>query len=161
MAECVDLDDLKKQYKELQTKYSLPDFQKLAEDFDIEKTQEKETSFLLREIRRIINEKLSAYMHLFESLVNPASSSIFVFTLLKSTDEKDKELIKEVYKKFSKIQMRMMKLDTIYNQDQEAEFIKNIFTQWQELKKQINDLLEKLDKNFDLNNSSIKRGYFG
>ena len=159
--ECLPLDELKKDYKKLQEKHSLPEFDKLAEDFDVEKAQEKETSFLLRDIRRAMNEKLSSYLHLFETFINPTSPPMFVFSLLKNADEKDKELMKKMYKEFSKVQIDMLKLDTIYNEEKEAAFIKDIFEKWQDLKKEISGLLEKLDKDFDLNNNQVKRGYFG
>ena len=76
-----DIQEIEKEYNPLKEKYNLPEFKKLAEDFDIEKVVEKETSFLLREIRRAIAEKISAYLHLFETLVNPASPPVFVFNL--------------------------------------------------------------------------------
>jgi len=158
---CISLEELKQDYEKLQEKYHLPEFQELAEDFDIEKAQERKTSFLLREIRIIMNDKLTSYAQLFENLINPSSSSILIFTILKVTDEKDKEQIKEIYKKLSKIQIKIITLDTIYNEENEADFIKQVFAQWQVIKKDINNLLEKFEKNFDLNNTPAKRGYFG
>ena len=44
------LDELKKVYLEIQKKYSLPDFDKLNEDFNIEKLADVETEYLIREI---------------------------------------------------------------------------------------------------------------
>ena len=76
--------DLKKAYLDLQQDHTLPEFTKLAEDFDIEKIQDKETSFLLREIRRAINEKITAYIHLFENLINPNAPPMFIFSILHS-----------------------------------------------------------------------------
>ena len=46
------LEELKKKYEKLQKQYSLPSFEKLNEEFDIEKIAENETDFLLREVRK-------------------------------------------------------------------------------------------------------------
>ena len=97
-------------YDKLKQKYKLPEFDKLAEDFDIEKITEKESSFLIREIRRAINEKLSAYMHLFETFLNPTATPMFVFSILRGINEDDKGKIKDIYKTLSKLQIKVMKL---------------------------------------------------
>jgi len=148
-------------YEELRKKYELPDFQKIAEDFDIEKISEREPLFLAREIRRAISEKLSAYMHLFETLINPSATPMFIFSVLRGIKEEDKELIREIYKKFTKLQIKVLKLDTIYSEKNEAEFIKTSFDEWQDLKKIIYNLMEKFDENVEKGDSSEKKGYFG
>lgn len=152
--------DFESAYEELREKHDLPEFKKLAEDFDIEKIQEKESQFLIREIRRTINEKLSAYLHLFETLINPASPPMFVFAILRGIDNEDKEKIKEVYQKLSKLQIKVMKLDTIYSESGEVNFIKTSFNEWQELKKIIYSVIEKFDQNMGLEDSSRSKGYF-
>ncbi len=156
-----DLENLKIEYEKLSKKYKLPDFDKLAEDFDIEKIVEKETSFVLRDMRRMINEKLSAYLHFFEVLMNPSSPPMFVFSMLKNLNEQDHQIIKKIYAKIAKYQIVVMKLDTIYNEKNEANFILTTFNDFQDMKIKINEILEKLGKDIDLNNSADKKGYFG
>ena len=153
--------DITTAYDELKQKYILPEFDKLSEDFDIEKTIEKESIFLIREIRRTINEKLSAYMHLFETFINPTSTPMFIFSALRGIDEDNKNKIKDIYKKLSRLQIRAIKLDTIYSAQAEAEFIKTSFDEWQSLKEIIYKIIEKFEENVDEDTSSKKRGYFG
>ena len=148
-------------YESLRKQYNLPEFNSLAEDFDIEKIGEKETSFLLRELRRTINEKISAYLHLFEVFINPANPPVFVFTMLKNTKEDERKTIKEVYKELAKLEVEMMKLDTIYNEKKEAEFIKTANKTWNSLKKKIEKLLESFDRELEESNNSVQKGYFG
>jgi len=119
--------DYETEYERLKEKFKLPKFQEFAEDFDIEKIAEKETMFLLREIRRTMNEKLSAYLHLFETLINPSAPPMFIFSVLKKTNGDNKESIKEVYKRISRLQLKVMKLDTLYDEVKEAAFIKVAF----------------------------------
>lgn len=152
--------DFKLLYNELKEKHSLPDFQKISEDFDIEKVQDKESSFILREIRRVINEKISAYLHLFETLINPTAPPMFVFSILRNVSPEDKEIAKEVYKTLSKTQIEIMKLDTIYREESEAKFINDIFNTWQKLKPTIYKLIENFGASFKEDDTSKKRSYF-
>ena len=152
--ECQEnLNKIKKDFKKIGKKYKLPKFEELAREFDIEKIAEKETSFLLRDVRRAINEKISAYLHLFETL--------FIFSILKNLEEKEQKIMKEIYSKLVKFQLKVLGLDTIYNEKEEAQFIKNVYHEWQKLKIQIHSLFEGFDKKFRENNTSVKKGYLG
>ncbi|MBU3924159.1 MAG: hypothetical protein KJ592_04535 [Nanoarchaeota archaeon] len=152
--------NLEEKYDELKQKYSLPELQKLSEDFDIEKTQEKESPFLLREIRRTINEKIGAYIHLFETLINPTSPPMFVFSLLRNINSDDKESIKEIYKTLSKTQIEIMKLDTIYKEESEAKFINETFKIWQTLKSKIYKIIENLESSYEEDDTIKNKSYF-
>jgi len=153
--------DFESAYNKLKEKHNLPEFKRLAEDFDIEKISDKEPLLLIREIRKTINEKLLAYIHLFETLINPSAPPMFIFSVLRGIKEEDKESIREIYKKLSKLQIEVMKLDTIYSEQGEIKFIKDTFAEWQDLKKIIYKIIENLDENIEKDDSSRKRGYFG
>ena len=73
------LDVLKVRYGKLQKKYSLPSFENLNEDFQIEKVCCEETELVLKEISKIMGEKFSSYHRLVETLVNPTNAPFFVF----------------------------------------------------------------------------------
>ena len=152
--------DLKKEYELLKIKYGLPEFELMTQDFDVEKLYDKETLFLAREIRRVINEKITAYTHLFETLINPAGPPMFVFQILKNVSTQDKETMQSIYKTLSKIQLKMMKLDTTYSEKNEIDFINDIFEIWQEVKPKIYSLFESFEKNFENGNISKKQSYF-
>ena len=152
--------DLKSAYEKLGTKYDLPEFEKLSEDFDVEKNIDKESTFLIRDIRRVAVEKTSAYLQLFETLINPSAPPMFVFSILRNVSSEDKDVIKEIYKILSKLQIEAMKLDIIYNEKSEAKFINEIFNMWQESKPTIYRLIEKFEMNFESDDISKKRSYF-
>lgn len=152
--------DFRLKYNELRQKHNLPEFEKLAEDFDIEKIEDKESIFLIREIRRAVNEKITAYLHLFETLINPNTPPMFVFSILRNSSDKNKDTIREIYKILSKIQIKAMKLDTIYKEDIEVKFINETFSTWQELKLRIYKLIENFEANFEENDTSQNRSYF-
>ena len=152
--------DFEAEYEELKLKHNLPDFKALAEDFDIEKIADKETIFLAREVRRAINEKVTAYIHLFETLINPTSPPMFVCKILKNMSEQEKEQIQEFYKVLSKTQIEIMKLDTVYSEKDEVKFINKTFKVWQEMKTKIYSLFASFEINFENDDISKKRSYF-
>ena len=156
-----DLNQLREDYIVLTKKYKLPEFEQLAEDFDIEKASEKETLFILRSIRRAINEKISGYLHLFETLMNPTSAPMLILLMLKNSDEQSRKEIEETYKKIAKIEIISIKLDTIYSEKKEAEYISYVYTEWQKMKQPLYDLIEKCESNFDISIKSDKKAYFG
>ncbi len=139
----------------------LPEFEKISEDFEIGKVFEKESAFPLRDIRHAMLEKITAYSQLFETFQNPSSPPMFVFSLLRNISSEDKTLIQKVYEKLAKFQITSIKLDTIYSEEKEIAFIKDVFDNWQELKVEILELLEKLDKESGSESVSSTKGYFG
>ena len=153
--------ELQEEFERLKNKYSLPEMIKLDEDFDVEKNMEKESNFILREIRRPIHEKMSAYLQLVETILNPVSPPLFVFSMIKGLNEDDKTKLKEIYKKLSKFQIEVTKLDTIYSEEKEAKYIKKAFIDWQEIKANFIKITEKFDNNLDVEEATKDRGYFG
>ena len=156
------LADLKKNYSVLHKKYSLPEFNKLNEDFQIEHISDSETDFLLREIRKLIGDKFSNYMRFIEMLLNPVSVPMFVYSVVKSLDESDRETLNKAYKELAKKEIEIVSLDTIYSEDGEASFIKGAYESWQNIKKDINVIIKKVDLDKDngkkMNND---KNYFG
>jgi hypothetical protein len=142
-------------------RHELPTFKQITEDFDIEKVFEKESTFVLRDIRHAIVEKITAYSQLFETFQNPGSSPMFILTLLQNTNEKDKEEITEIYNKLAKIQVDSIKLDTIYSENNEATFIKETSDTWQTIKVKVLELIQRLEKETNKESSSTTKGYFG
>jgi len=153
--------DLISAYEKLRKKYSLPEYRELSQDFNIEKLNEKESDYLLRNIRKVIDEKLSAYMNFFEIIINPSLPTLFIFQIIKKIDSDIRKKINKNYKVLSKFQIESMKLDTLYDEKSEAGFIKEIFSEWQKLKKEIYDLIENFEYNLEENEEGRKESYFG
>lgn len=155
------LKNIKEDYKKIEEKFSLPAFENLVEEFDVEKISEKEEGLLIRDIRRAVAEKISGYLHLFEMLMNPSSPPMFVFSFMKNLSEQDKKEIKEIYKELSRLQIHTIKLDTVYDETKEAEFIKKTYTLWQNLKTKVYALVEIFEKEFEKNSEAKEKSYFG
>jgi hypothetical protein len=153
--------DLREEYKKIQEQFELPEYKEISEDFDIEKLSDKESEFLVRDIRRTISEKLSSYLHFFELIINPSSPPLFIISALRSLDKQTKDKSTVLYKKISKFQIESMKCDTIYNEDSEAKFIRDVFLEWQSMKKEIYCIIDSLGVNMEEGNEERRCGYFG
>jgi len=156
------LEKVKREYEILRQKYNLPDFDKMNENFQIEKAAEPETDVLLKEIRRYMFDKISNYMRFMESLLSPMNASIFTFSILKSLNSEDKKNIEEVYKKLMKLELDLMVVDVDYNEEREAEFIKNTFNVWNSIKKDWLRVIDSIKNNWDNKiDKGNNKGYFG
>ncbi|MAH03870.1 hypothetical protein CMI39_03750 [Candidatus Pacearchaeota archaeon] len=158
--EC-NLDNLKKDYKKIQTKYSLPSFEKLNEDFQIEKIAEVETDYLLREIRKFVADKFSNYLRFIEAILHPVNAPMFVFSVIKSIDIEDKNKLVEIYKKLAKTEVRLIEVDVDFSLEKEAEFINESYKLWQGIKKDLLDVIDKIKKNWDNKFEVNNKGYLG
>lgn len=156
-----DLSEVKKQYEPLKKKYKLPEFLKLNEEFEIEKIQEKETDFLLREIRRAMSDKIAAFLKFLELFLNPQFAPLFILASLKNFTPKEKDSIEKIYKELANIEFFSIDLDINYNEDKEARFIRETFKKWQELKPQLQEISEVILQLQKKSSEKKDKSYFG
>ncbi|MEK6817610.1 MAG: hypothetical protein AABX80_02305 [Nanoarchaeota archaeon] len=160
MPEKSKLKKLKEEYFKIQKKYDLPSFDKLNEDFRIEKVAETETDFLIREIRESIGGTLENFLRFVEAILNPVNVPMFLFPIIKSLNTEEKNKLSEIYKKISKLEIDAMKL-LDYSEKKEAEFINESFKLWQEIKKDFVKIIESAEKKLDAKIEKTEKGYFG
>ncbi len=161
MKEESNLEELKKDYSVLQKKYNLPDFKELNEEFDIEKAAENETDCLLREIRKLVMEKVIAYLRFIEMLLNPSNAPLFFFALVKGLTAQDKRVLEKLYDKLGSLEIDVIELDCSYSEKEEAEFVKRLFGEWKSVKDDMLNLVEVLRRNWGQKSGKNERGYFG
>jgi len=140
------LPEAKKRYETLQKKYNLPSFNELNKEFEIEKVQETETDFLLREVRKSVGEKIGAFLRFLENIINPTLASIFVLNSLKDLDAKDKETIKNSYEILVRLELEAIHLDIDYDEKKEAAFILKAYKKWQEIKPDMNEIVKLMER---------------
>ena len=155
------LEDLKQKYKELQKKYSLPSFESLNVDFGIEKAYESETDLLLREIRRFVWDRIANYLRFIEGLLNPVNAPIFIFSAIKLLGIEEKKKLSEIYKELTKLELRVILIDLDFDEQKEAEFINNAHSLWQNIKKDLLNIIEKIHKKWDDKSEASSKCYFG
>ena len=155
------LNEVKKNYLKFQKKYNLPSFDKLNEDFQIEKIAENETDYLLREVKKAMADKFYNYLRFAETLLNPVNAPVFIFSIIKSIGIEKKKKLNEIYKKLAKNEIRIIEVDLIYSEKKEAEFIKESYQLWQEVKKELLDIIKNVKDNWDNKLEGKRKGYFG
>ena len=143
------LEELKERYAEIQIKHGLPSFQEMNEEFGIEKTDIEKFDILIREIRRYVVDKVLNYMRFIEGILNPSNAPMFIFSVVKALEPGDKERLTEIYKKFSKIELDLIEIDLKYSEEKEASFIKNTYSAWKEVQKELLEVLDKIKANWD------------
>ena len=155
------LKKLKENYAKIQEIHNLPDFNLLNSDFSIEKLAEIETDFLIREVVKSMADKFSSYLRFVEVLINPANAQMFVFSIVKTLDVEEKNKLSEIYKELAKIELNLIELDVEFSEKKDADFIKNSYEIWNNLKKDLLNILGKIKLNWNKKNESNSKGYFG
>lgn len=161
MAKESGLEDLKKDYAKIQKKYGLPSFEELNEDFQIEKIAESETEILIREVRKFMSEKFSNYFRFVETILHPVNSTMFVFSIVRLIGSEEKSKLTNIYKKLAEAEISLIELDTDFVEEKEADFIKKSYKMWQEIKKDILDVVDVIKKNWDNKLEGNNKDYFG
>ncbi len=152
---------LRKNYEKLRKKYSLPGFEELNEDFEIEKIDNKDSLTLSREVRRKMIEKNLSYFKFLEMFLNPSSSPIFFHALISHMDSKSREKLEKLYFKLGKFELDSVGLDNNYSEDGDAKFIKNLFKEWQEIKNEFGEIINSLERVWEKEIEEKDRGYLG
>jgi proline dehydrogenase len=154
------LEKLKKDYRMLREKHSLPDFEKLNEDFSIEKISEYETDLLIKEVRKFMIERLSNYLKFTEEILNPVNGSSFIFSIINAMDQDNRKKLGEIYKKLAKNEVYSIETDISYSEKKEAEYIRETYVLWQGIKKEFLEIVEGIKKNWDNKAEPNSKGYF-
>lgn len=155
------LSKLKDEYEKLQKKQKLPGFKEMNEAFYIEEIADSETDILIRRIRIKVGDGLMRCSRFIESLLNPVNASMFSFSLIKMLTPEDKKTLSEIYKKLVKEEIKFIELDLDFDEEKEAEFIRESYGLWKEITKEIKGIFEKVEKNQDNKTEENSKGYFG
>ena len=155
------LDKLKRDYRILEKKYKIPSYQQLNEEFDIEKVQELETDTLLREVRKVVMDKVIAYLRFIEMLLNPSQAPMFFFALLKGLDNGDKKILEELYAKLGRLEIEVIVIDNDYSEKGEADFIKHLFNEWKGVKEDMKKISKSLRNSWDKKSERKEKSYLG
>ena len=161
MTEESGLEELKKRYSEVQNKYGLPSFDEVNADFGIERSSDLETDFLVRDVRKYMSDKLQNYMRFIETILHPTNASMFIFSIIKTIKPEDKEKLVNIYKKLSRYEVDLIELDVEYSEEKEAKFVKEFNVVWQEVKKEMLEVVGVIKNNWDQEVEKGSKAYFG
>lgn len=155
------IDEFKKEYEKYRVKYKLPNFMELNRDFEIERAYERETDFPLREIRKLMMDKVLGYLRFIELLLNPTNAPLFFFGLVKGMGMDDRKTIEKIYGKLGEFEIDVIELDNDYTDEKEARFIANIYKGWQEIKSDLKGVIGSLRSGWNQKNERKDKGYMG
>jgi len=155
------LTEFRKAYEDLQRKHELPNFDDMNGVFDIGKIKRDSGNFL-RDIRRMMGEKVSYYMRLMEVMINPSQAPPTFLMLLKEITKDDKKVLDSVFTAFMDIEISSYKLNVNSTDAEEVDFINKIYKIWNEKTHELIKIIDILDRNWKQVDKLPKqsRGYF-
>ncbi len=150
---------MKKTYKELQEKYSLPSYEELNKDFDIYSISKEDD--LIKEIIKKIEDVLETYVSLLEDIIQP-DSRYYILKEANVLDAKTRKKVNQIYAKLLYLNRFGIEIDLDYSEEKAIEYIKITNKEWQELKKEILPIIKTLKESW-ANQTETKNegGYFG
>jgi len=161
MSEEMDLETLKMDYEVIRKKHNLPSFEDMNKDFHIEGLVEVETEYLIRGVRKFMSDKLQNYLRFIEAILNPSNASIFIFSVIKTLNEGDKKKVSDIYKKLSRFEVDIIELDTVFSEEKDVKFIKEFYSTWQGIKKDMIVLVNIIRGNWDKESGKNSGAYLG
>ncbi len=151
--------NLKEEYNKL--KYKLPKFEELDYEFEVSNANIKSRDFLIRNIRRRLNEKIIFYSRIIESLIYPNQGNIIGMFEIKSFSDEEKKEISEIYKKIMIHEREALTLDVNPDEKKEVDYINNLMKNWIYFKKELIRITEKMKNSWMQEDKSEKDNYFG
>jgi hypothetical protein len=155
----MELKDFKSMYNGYEKKYNLPSFDKLNEQFEIEKI-ERESEIMMRVIRKIMMDKIVNSLAFLDMIVNPVNAPRIYLSFIKSISDKDKEIIDKLYDSFGSLSLSCLALELDYSEKKEAEMVKSIYDNWEKARPEFSDLLKRVHKPVK-NDVKKEKSYFG
>jgi len=156
-----ELKKLKQEYEVIRKKYSLPDFKFMNENFEIETIPSEETEIFMKRIRKNITEKISSGLRAMEMFLNPQPTPIFLFKIIKAFSSDDKSTIEELYHKFTYYEIEAFGLETYYDEEKEAVFIKEVAKDWSEISKNLDKVYHSMKLYNKEESKKAEKSYFG
>ncbi|MFO8016743.1 MAG: hypothetical protein R6U32_06570 [Candidatus Woesearchaeota archaeon] len=154
--------EIKDAYEALKDQYSLPAFDELDREFEISSIDHSE--FILREIRRKMDDKTESFIKILNVILQP-ETTISELQECKQFSDEEKEKMFGLYKRLMLIHNTAALAGIECDDRKDAEFISSTFREWQGIKKQMITIAEKIKDAWkdDADISDIKDeiGYLG
>ncbi len=152
--------NIKEEYEKL--KHKLPEFNRLNEEFEVSRIEsEYKKEFLLRDIRRKINDKLIFFCRIIEGLLFPTHANIISMLESKFFDENTKKRVLDLYKQLMIFERESLRLDIIPDDEKDARYINDVFNKWLEYKKEMKNIVDIMQDAWRKEEKIIPDNYFG
>src|SRR3989344_9387967 len=151
--------DIKAEYNKL--KHKLPKFDDLDGEFELSAANIKDNNFLIRNIRRRLNDKVIFYCRIIEGLLYPNQSSFIGMVEVKAFNEQEKQKISKLYKKLMVYERESLNIDVNPDEKKDTEFINSLFKEWKKFKEEMITISRKMKDAWHLEEKEEKDVYFG
>lgn len=132
---------MKSTYNELFAKFSLPVWEELEREFEIEEADKP--NLTLREIRRKMVEKISKHAKSIESILHPDGDLCSLYECQNVTDENKSKLF-NVLKQLKALELHSAEVSVKNLDEKNAEFINSAFETWNLLANEIENFYKEL-----------------
>jgi len=132
---------MKEAYETLKQKHDLPELNFMEEKFEISTLDE--SPFLLRDIRRRMNDRIEFMIKVLDGVVQPDT----VFTDMhefKSLNEEDKKTALQLYKRLMKMNRTAVVLAIKSTNEEEAAFIRTSSSSWDNVQDSLARIMAKI-----------------
>ncbi|MGC8885206.1 MAG: hypothetical protein ACP5KK_01780 [Candidatus Nanoarchaeia archaeon] len=137
---------LKREYEKLRKKYNLPKFDEINKEFEIWNI--KSDSYIIREIRRRVLERIDFIASYLLPILNPRETSLWDYMKVKAFPKEDFEPLLKFYQKLTTLEHEG--LTTLYESEKsEVEFIKKVWEEWPDIKNTTLKFLKKIKKGLE------------
>jgi hypothetical protein len=133
---------IKEKYLTLKRKFSLPEYDILNQEFEIDDIG-AETEIVLAKIRQRMTEKLEFYAKMIESRLQPESSISDLYEA-HYIDDDEKNDAYSIFKRLMLIIRKSVLVALTNKEDENASFIKETFESWGTIKKDLESHISRL-----------------
>ena len=149
----------KKRYESLRKKYKLPSLEELDSEFEIS-SLESET-FLLREIRNKLGEKIRDVCGLVGEVLHPEANLADLYES-RVFDEQEKQKLFELYKRLMVADRQTAELSVQNDEKLDAAFIRDFSREWAKMKPELVKFIRRLRESWEKDTEQGEAaGYMG
>ncbi len=124
---------MKQEYLKLKKKYSLPDYNLLNKEFEIQAIDLATAGLPIKAILRAIMGKLGLFANYIEIVISPINQTIHSLVEVNNTSEENRKEMYNFYKKLSFLIHEMAETELKEEKDV-AKYINNFMKEWPEIK---------------------------
>ncbi len=151
---------IEKDYEKIKKQYTLPPFKELDKEFELRTLEIK--PFLVRAIRRRMNDKVIFFCRLIEGLLYPHEKSHIHAYESSFFNEQQKEQLTIIHKKMMLLERDSLLLDIESDEEQDAHYIRELAKEWKLLKNATTQAVLIMKKAWETPHKEEKGGaYFG
>ena len=134
---------MKEEYNKIKKDFDLPDFDLLNNEFEIITIEPD--GFLLREIKRKINERLSSACELLTKLIQPETTSLVDIYEYRCFDDAAKKKIFELFCNVMFLKRKINESELLLDDKIDAAVIKQAAETWPKMRQQMIPFVKELE----------------